>query len=261
MLGAFREVMDVARCALLLGLMVTSRATGQVPAAASSAPSAIDTLPSFERPNGALLRSGNLTYALSLVHATGDTTLLGSRTVSVTETTAGGVPSWLIAESRVGTVVETTDSVTLVRADLAPERWAATNGKARFAASFTRDSMFGGTDTYQGRSSFGVAVPSSALLSAGMAERVIEMLPLRDGYHAGAYLILVSGQAPQVVRSEIVVDSTETLTIGRQAVECWRVLLRTPATEERLWVARDGARVVRTEQLVPGGMLRADFQP
>ena len=251
----------MACCAPLVGLMVAARAHAQVPVAASPTPPAVDTLPSFERPNGALLRPGTLTYALSLIRSAGDTTPLGRRTVSVSEAIIGGVPSWLIAESRVGTVVETTDSVTLVRADLAPERWAATNGKSRFAASFSRDSMFGGTDTYQGRSSFWIAVPSSALLSAGMAERVIEMLPLRDGYHVGAYLVLVSGQTPQLVRSEIVVDSTETLTIGRQAVECWRVLLRTPATEERLWVARDAARVVRIEQLVAGGILKSELQP
>jgi hypothetical protein len=220
-----------------------------------------DTLPNFERLNGALLRPGSLSYALSLLHTSGDTTPLGTRTVSVSEATTGGVPSWLIAESRQGTVVETTDSVSLVRADLAPERWSATNGKSSFAASFSRDSMFGGTDTYQGRSSFGVPVPANALLSAGMAERVIEMLPLREGYRVGAYLVLVVGQTPQMVRSEIVVDSTETLTVGRQSVECWRVLLRTPATEVRLWVARDGVRVVRTEQLVAGGMLRADLRP
>lgn len=256
-----RVAFRVGLRAALVGSMVAATARAQVPAATPPVPTASDTLPTFERPNGSLLRAGTVTYALSLIRSAGDTTPLGRRTVAVSEATAGGVPSWLIAESREGTVVETTDSVTLVRADLAPERWSATNGKSRFAASFTRDSMFGGTDTYQGRSSFGVPVPSSALLSAGMAERVIEMLPLRDGYHVGAYLVIVAGQTPQMVRSEIVVDSVETLTIGRQAVECWRVVLRTPATEERLWVARDGARVVRTEQLVPGGLLRADFQP
>lgn len=246
-------------CAALSG-MTPSRVSAQVPAAAPS-PVAVDTLPSFERPNGALLRGGTLNYALSLIRPAGDTVALGRRTVSVSDVSAGGIPSWLIAEGRTGTVMETTDSVSLVRADLAPERWSATNGKARFAASFTRDSMFGATDTYQGRSSFATAVPANTLLSAGMAERIIEMLPLRDGYRAGAYLALVVGQSPQLVRTEIVVDTTETLTIGRQSVECWRVLLRTPASEERLWVAREGARVVRTEQLVAGGLLRSDFQP
>lgn len=259
--GACGGARRIAGGAVLFGLMGAPGMLAQVPAAAPSTPVTIDTLPSFDRPNGTLLRTGTLNYALTLIRATGDTTPLGRRSVAVSEVVAGGVPSWLIAEARVGTVVETTDSVSLVRADLAPERWSATNGRSRFAASFSRDSMFGGVDTYQGRSSFGVPLPSSALLSAGMAERVIEMLPLREGYHVGAYLVIVAGQAPEVVRAEISVDSTETLTIGRQSVDCWRVVLRTPATEERLWVARDGARVVRTEQLVPGGTLRADFQP
>ncbi len=247
----------------LIAVHIAATARGQVPAPqpATSQPAAADTIPSFERPNGALLRPGALTYALSLTRLTGDPTPLGTRVVSVSEVSVGGTPSWLIAESRTGTVVETTDSVSLARADLAPERWSATIGKSRFAASFTRDSMFGGTETYQGRGSFGVAVPPNALLSAGMAERIIEMLPLRDGYRASAALVLVDGQTPQIVRTEIIVDGTETLTVGRQAIECWRVLLRTTATEEKLWVARDGARVVRSEQLVPGGILRADFQP
>jgi hypothetical protein len=245
---------------MLISLVAGATAEAQVPAVTPVFP-AVDTLPAFERLNGTLLRPGSLNYALSLIRPAGDTVALGRRTVSVSDVSAGGVPSWLIAERRTGTVVETTDSVSLMRADLAPERWSATNGQSRFAASFTRDSMFGGTDTYQGRSSFALAVPSNTLLSAGMAERIIEMLPLREGYRAGAYLALVAGQTPQLVRADVVVDSLETLTIGRQAVESWRVLLRTPATEERIWVARDGARVVRTEQLVAGGLLRADFQP
>ncbi len=251
-----------AICLTLLSAWGSSSLRAQLPVPPSPAGSVtVDTLPAFERLNGSLLRTGALAYTLSLIRPTGDTAQLGTRNVSVTDVSVGGTPSWLIAESRTGTVVETTDSVSLARADLAPERWSATNGRSRFAASFTRDSMFGGTDTYQGRASFGVAVPSNALLSAGMAERVIEMLPLREGYQAGAYVVLVEGQTPQMVRTAIVVEGTDTLTIGRQSVECWRVLLRTVATEERLWVARDGARVVRSEQLVAGGILRADFQP
>ena len=129
LLEAWRSVVGVARCAPLVGLMIATRAHAQVPVAASPTPPAVDTLPSFERPSGALLRPGTLIYALSLIRPAGDTTPLGRRTVSVSEAIIGGVPSWLIAESRVGTVVETTDSVTLVRADLAPERWSASIGK------------------------------------------------------------------------------------------------------------------------------------
>lgn len=245
---------------LLGGVVAPCWAQSGLPPSATSLRSA-DTLPSFDRLDGTLLRSGSLTYALSLIRTSGDAAPLGARSVSVSDVTVAGTPSWLISESRTGTVVETTDSVYLARADLAPERWSATIGKSRFGASFTRDSMFGATETYQGRASFGIPVPANALLSAGMAERIIEMLPLREGYRVSAALVLVDGQSPQVVRSEIVVDGTEVLTVGRQAIECWRVLLRTAATEERLWVARDGARVIRSEQLVPGGILRGDFQP
>lgn len=237
-------------------------AQGQLPSAQGIVvPPAADTIPSFERPNGALLRAGTISYAVFLTRSAGDSTPLGTRVVSVSELSLAGTPSWLIAEGRHGSVVETTDSVSLARADLAPERWSATIGASRFAASFTRDSMFGGTDTYQGRASFGVAIPADALLSAGMVERIIEMLPLHEGYRASAALVLVEGQTPRIVRSEILVEGLDTLTVGRQSTECWRVLLRTPATEERLWVARDGARVVRSEQLVVGGTLRAYLQP
>ncbi|MBC7673204.1 MAG: hypothetical protein H7247_12350 [Polaromonas sp.] len=200
-------------------------------------------------------------YVLTLIRSNGELIPLGTRTVSVSEVSAGGTPSWLIAESRYGTVVETTDSVTVTRADLAPVRWSATIGTARFAASFTRDSMFGGIDTYQGRASFGVATPSNALLSAGMVERIIEMLSLREGYKASAALLVIEGQTPRVLAAEIVVDAIETVTVGSQSVECWRVMLRTATTEERLWVARDGARVVRSEQSLPSGVLRTELRP
>lgn len=231
------------------------------PAPVGASQLSTDSLPPFERPNGTLLRTGSLTYVLSLIRSTGDPIPLGTRTVSVSEVSAGGTPSWLIAESRNGTVLETTDSVTLTRADLAPVRWSATIGASRFAASFTRDSMFGGIDTYQGRASFGVATPPNALLSAGMVERIIEMLSLREGYKASAALLVIEGQAPRAMAAEILVDAIETVTVGSQLVECWRVVLRTAATEERLWIARDGARVVRSEQSLPSGVLRAELRP
>lgn len=239
-----------------------SALAAQVPSApVVTSPVSLDSLPPFERPNGSLMRAGSLMYVLTLIRSNGDLLPLGTRTVTVSEVSAGGTPSWLIAESRNGTVVETTDSVTVARADLAPVRWSATIGTARFAASFTRDSMFGGIDTYQGRASFGVPTPSNALLSAGMVERIIEMLSLREGYKALAALLVIEGQTPRVVPAEIVVDAIETVTVGSQLVECWRVMLRTATTEERLWVARDGARVVRSEQSLSSGVLRAELRP
>ena len=175
--------------------------------------------------------------------------------MNVTETSIGGTQGWLIAEARTGTVVESTDSVYLARADLAPERWSATIGRAQLGASFSRDSVFGAIETYQGRSSFAMAVPPGALLSAGMVERVVELLPLRVGYRASASLLIIDGAVPRALPAEIVVDREDRTDVGGHGVDCWLVSLRAGALEQRLWVAKDGSRVVRVEQAVAGGVL------
>ena len=220
----------------------------------------LDTLPAFERPNGSLLRTGALTYALALTKPGGATTALGVRTVTITEAQLGGAPGWLVAESRTGTVVATSDSVYLSRADLAPERWSATNGSSKVGASFSRDSVFGAVDSYQGRSSFALAVPPNVLLSAGMLERVLELLPLREGYHVGASLLLIEGASQHLMPAEIIVRPPEPIDIGGMTVDAWLVLLRWGANEERLWIARGATRVVRTEQAVVGGLFTSLLQ-
>ena len=243
-------------------MICASRATAQGTRPAPPVPpvTPADSLASFERPNGSLLRVGTLTYLVTLTKTDGSTTALGTRTVTVSDSPLGGTPSWLIAESRRGTVVETTDSVSLSRTDLAPERWTATIGRSQLGASFTRDSVFGAVLTYQGRASFALAVPANTLLSAGMAERVLELLPLREGYHAGASLLLVDGLTPRVVPAEIAVERSERVMAGNREVDAWRVTLRWESKEQRLWIGKDDLRVVRTEQTLPTGVLGAELQ-
>lgn len=239
------------RVALLALLAMAGTAQAQlVPA---------DSLPPFERPNGALLRPGVLTYAISLIKPDGQSVALGSRTVTVSDATLGGTNGWLIADARRGTAVETNDSVYVMRADMTPERWTANVGKSQLGVSFARDSMFGGVDTYRGRSSFALAVPRGALLSAGMTERIVELLPLRTAYRAGASLVLLGPDLPRVVPAEISVDREERINVDGRSVDCWLVVLRAGAMEERLWIAKSGSRVVRTEQAVADGVLRSDL--
>ena len=238
----------------LVALMTAVAAAGaQVPVA--------DSLPTFERPNGALLRPGVLTYALTLTAPSGRTTPLGTHVVSVTETTLGGTPGWLIDDARRGSAVETSDSVYVQRADLAPERWTATIGRAQMGASFTRDTMFGAVDTYRGRAAFTLALPPGALLSAGMTARLLELLPLRSGYRVGASLVVLGGEGARAQPVEIVVDREERITVSGRSYDCWVVALRSAALEQRYWVAKAGARVVRTEQAVAEGLLTALLQP
>ncbi len=242
---------------LVLGAASVSRAqTAVTPSPLTTAP--VDSLPSFTRPNGALLRPGAVTYALTLVRPAGDTVALGTRTVDVAEASLGGTPSWLVVDSRQGTVLPTTDSLYVSRADLAPERWTATIGRAQLGASFTRDSVFGAVLGYQGQSSFSLAIPANVLVTMGMLERVLELLPLQEGYHVAASLLFVAAPTPRIVPADLMVDAADSLVMpGGVSIDAWRVAMRWGASEARFWVARSGARVVRTEQQVPEGVLTA----
>lgn len=220
-----------------------------------------DSSPLFERPNGSMVRAGTSVYQLTLVLPGQPPMPLGVRTVDVTDAMIGGVPGWLIAERRTGSAVPTTDSLWVTRADLSPERWAATVDRTQLGASFNRDSVFGAVQSYRGRSSFGVALPPGALLTGGMVDRIAELLPLRLGYRASASLLMVEPGAPRTLPAELVVERDERVRVGAADVDCWVLALRAGVMQERLWVSKDAPRVVRTEQALTRGLLVGELRP
>jgi hypothetical protein len=242
-----RPLLLVALLACPLGAQVIPGGPPNVPPAVSA-----DTAPvAFERPNGTLLRPGTVTYDISSSRA-GQLASLGTRTVQVTESTVAGLPAWLLTEARTGSAVATSDSLYLTRAELMPVRWNATSGRAVLGASFARDTAFGALQSYQGRASFTVGSAGSALVTPGMVERIVEMLPLHVGYRALASLLVVEMSAPRVQAAELLVDREEPVQWGDQSLACWVVTLRSGAAEERLWVVKDSLRVVKTEQTIAG---------
>jgi hypothetical protein len=244
---ALASILVVTRAPELDAQDASSAAAGVV------APSeAAESVSTFERPNGAAMRPSVTTYRLSLLRQAGPTPL-GERTVEVTESMLGGAPAWLIAERRTGSPVATTDSLWVARADLTPLRWVATVDRTQLAASFSRDSIFGATQSYSGRSSFTATLLPGALVTPGMAERVIELLPLANGYRAGASLLLVDVGTPRALPAEIAVEREERTRTSAGDVDCWVVLLRAGAMEQRLWVDKSRRLVVRTEQRMSAG--------
>lgn len=226
----------------------------------SLAKMAVESLPPFAHPNGLLLRPGTLVYQLTSRRDT-VVTPLGRRTVVVGETMFAGSPAWLIAESRTGTPVVTTDSLYLARPDLSPNRWLATNGSSQLASSFSRDSMFVAIQSYQGRASLVTPLPAGALLTAGMVERIVELLPLTIGFRTGATILLFEMGTPRVIPAELRVDREEPVTLADRTVDCWVVTLRGGTLEERLWVSKEAPRVMKTEQATGAGVLTAVLQP
>lgn len=245
------------------GAPVTSVPAPAAPVVPTPAPASGRTWDStvvFERPNGSLLRPAALVYELS---SRRDTlrTALGTRSVVVQEATLAGVPTWLVTESRTGTAVETSDSLHLSRADLSPQRWTASIGSSQIAVSFARDSMYGAAQTYQGRSSFTAPMPRGALLTAGMVERIVELLPLGPGYRSAASLVLLEMGTPRAIPGQLSVDREERVTLPDREADCWVVTLAAGTLSQRLWVTKDAPRVVKTEQATRAGVLTAMLQP
>lgn len=252
---------------LALALAIVARvASAQQPAGAPppappTAPTvgaplvAPDSSAAIERPNGALVHAATYSYTLTLTRPGAPPTSLGVRTVQISDSPMAGIPGWLLAESRAGSAVPTTDSLWLSRADLSPQRWIATIGRTQLAASFTPDSVYGAVQSYRGRSSFSAALPPGALLTPGMVDRVVELLPLRTGYRASTWLLLMEQGAARALPAELAVEREDRTRVGSSDVTCWVVLLRAGVMEERLWVSKDAPRVVRTEQTVGDGLL------
>ena len=253
-----RSSRAVLAAALAMATPVAAQETSSTPPGVVAPMASTDALFAFERPIGAPLRTGTSTYRLSLLRDSGPVSL-GERTVEVSETQLGGVPTWLVAERRTGSAVPTTDSLWLAKADLTPLRWIGTVGRAQLAASFSHDSIFGAQQSYAGRSSFTTAVLPGVLATPGMTERIVEMLPLHAGYRAAASLILVDQGAPRTLPAELSVDREERITTSAGDADCWVVLLRAGAMEERLWVDKAKHLVVRTEQATSSGRLLGEL--
>jgi hypothetical protein len=246
-------VAAAALCTAGLGAQEATAGPGVV----APAP-ATDSVAPLDRMDGGQLRAGAATYRLTLSREAGPTAL-GTRTVEVSESSLGGAPTWLFVERRTGTAVPTLDSLWLSRVDLTPLRWVASVDRTQLAASFARDSVFGAVHSYAGRFSFAAGVLPGVLVTPAMVEKIIELLPLRAGYRAGASLLLVDMGTPRALPAELTVEREERLRTTTGEADCWVVLLRAGAMEERLWVEKSRRAVVRTEQTSTLGNVVADL--
>ena len=256
-MSKLRAPLAAVAAATLCAATVGAQEGTPSPAVVAPAP-ATDSVAPLERLDGSQLRPGASSYRLTLVREAGPTAL-GTRTVEVREASLGGTSAWLFVERRTGTAVPTLDSLWLSRSDLAPLRWAAGVDRTQLAASFARDSVFGAVQSYAGRFSFSAGVLPGVLVTPAMTEKVVELLPLRVGYRAGASLLLIDTGTPRALPAELTVEGEERLPTAAGDADCWVVLLRAGAMEERLWVEKSRRAVVRTEQGTAAGRVVADL--
>lgn len=258
MKGRRPTLLALVVAALAIATPVTAQDASSTPPGVVAPSAPAESIGPFERPVNAPMRTGASTYRLSLLRPAGSSSL-GDRTVEVTEANLAGTPTWLIAERRTGSAVPTTDSLWLSRSELLPLRWVGTVDRTQLAASFTRDSIFGALQSYAGRSSFTATLLPGVLVTPGMTERIIEMLPLRGGYRATASLILVDMGVARALPAEIAVEREERIRTTAGDADCWVVALRAGALEQMLWVDKARRIVVRTEQSTSAGRVVSEL--
>src|SRR3954464_12632457 len=118
-----------------------------------------DNTPRRFRIPAAVIAPGQFVYQTTLERNAG-TTVLGTRTVSVSQTNYAGSPAWLLLETRSGDGIPAADSLIAGFVDLHPIHWSSTLGGARLAAEFRGDTVYGATSAPSGRRSMVATVPN-----------------------------------------------------------------------------------------------------
>jgi hypothetical protein len=193
------------------------------------------------------IRPTRFSYDLTLTRD-GMAQPLGGQTISFTDATYAGAPSWLIFETRDGAGVQALDSIVATRDRLAALHWGATTGQARLAAEFTRDSVYGATSSPLGRKSLIGPAPRGVIASEGMLDGLLQVAPLDVGWSTDATLLIADLTGTRLVAGRLAAEREEDVTVPAGTFQTWVVSLRTGNGEKWLWVSKEHRIVVKSTQ-------------
>ncbi|MFN2563831.1 MAG: hypothetical protein ABR499_02305 [Gemmatimonadaceae bacterium] len=226
------------RLAILGALVPGSLLAAQQPSAAPS---------SLLRVDATGLRSARYSYELAVTRD-GIVQPLGSQTISFSDATYAGVPSWLILEARSGAGITGLDSLVATRDGLAPLHWGSSAGPARLAAEFTRDTLYGATSSPLGKRSLVGPAPRGVIASEGMLDGLMQLAPIGYGWTTDATLLVADLTGTRLIAARLVVEREEEVTVPAGTFPSWVVSVRTGNAEKWLWVSKDDRMVVKTSQ-------------
>jgi hypothetical protein len=198
----------------------------------------------------AVIAPGQFVYETTLERGAG-TTVLGTRTVAVSQTAYAGAPAWLLLETRSGDGIPAADSLLAGIVDLHPIHWSSTLGGARLAAEFRGDTVYGATSAPSGRRSMVATVPSGTLISSSMLETVLRLLPLQTGWEDSTGTLSISLNGNSVVPTRLSVVSEESVRVPAGTFDCWVVAVHADPGRGLYWVTKRDPIVVRSVLDVP----------
>ncbi|MDB4876251.1 MAG: hypothetical protein JWM41_2697 [Gemmatimonadetes bacterium] len=198
----------------------------------------------------AALRPGQFEYQTTL-ERNNSTTIVGTRTVTVSQAMYAGSPVWLLLETRSGNGVNAVDSLFADLASLRPIHWSATQGDARVAAEFRADTAFGGVSSPVGRRSMIINVPSGSLISGAMLETVLRLDPLHTAWEDSTTTLSVSLGSNAVLPTRIAVIGEDRVRVPAGTFDCWVVAVHADPARGLYWVTKSDPIVVRSALDVP----------
>jgi hypothetical protein len=207
--------------------------------------------------DAAALRPIRLSYEVTLTRD-GVAQPLGAQTITFTDATYAGAPSWLILEARDGGGVPALDSIVATRDRLTPLHWGASMGQSRLAAEFTRDSIYGATSSPLGRKSLVGPAPRGVIASEGMLDGLLQVAPIEVGWTANATLLVADLTGTRLLAGRLTAEREEDVTVPAGTFPTWVVSLRTGNGEKWLWVSKEHRVVVKSSQALSqlgGGVL------
>jgi hypothetical protein len=219
--------------------------------AGAQAPADTTTAPRRPRFEVGALRGGQFVYQMTLERDAG-TTIVGTRTVSVSLVTYAGAPSWLMSESRISDFSADADSLYTDLVSLRPLHWGAKNGGMRVSAEFRGDSAFGATTAPTGRRSLVTTVPRGTLIDTPMLETVLRLLPLNSTWEDSATTLTGEYSNLAMLPTRLSVIGEDRLRLPAGNFDCWVVAVHAGETARGLfWVTKQDPIVVRTALDVP----------
>jgi hypothetical protein len=239
----------VDRAASALVAIATFAALAGAATAAAQVPTTDTTQHRF-RLDATALRPGQFVYETTL-ERNSTTTVLGSRTVTVSRTTYNSAPAWLLLETRSSDGIPSADSLLTDVAGLHPLHWSSAQGLARLGAEFRGDTAFGGTTAPSSRRSIVSVVPSGTMVNSAMLETALRLLPLQTGWEDSTAALSITLSSTTVVPTRFAVIGEDQVRVPAGTFDCWVVAVHADASRGLYWVTKRDPQVVRSALDVP----------
>lgn len=197
------------------------------------------------------LRGGQFVYQMTLEQNAG-TTILGTRTVTVSISNYAGTPAWLLLDTKLLDASLDTDSLYVDLSSLTPLHLNSIQNSARLALEFRGDTAFGGTSGPPGRRSIVATVPAVTFINSAMLETVLRLLPLSPSWEDSALTFTASLGANATVPTRLSVIGEDRVRLPAGTFDCWVVAVHAGDTARGMyWVTKQDPIVVRSALDLP----------